>query len=62
MEWVFLVDQMIGLVMLGVTACFAWRAHRNSRWLQEVLTPLVSHLVSLADPDYPGPPPPPPIR
>lgn len=62
MEWVFLIDQLIMIGISSVGAIFAYRAHKNSRWLQEVLTPLVAHIESLVDPDYPKPPDPPPVE
>lgn len=61
MYWVLLADQWL-MIGLGLFTCvLVNRAQKNTRWLQEVLTPLLAHLVSVVDPNYPKPPDPPPI-
>lgn len=59
---ILLVDQAILFVVTCTALLFAYRAQKNARWLQEVLTPLVSHIIQVVDPNYPKPPDPPPVE
>jgi hypothetical protein len=60
--FILVADQFILAVIATVAVIFAYQASRNSRWLQEVVVPLLSHMLTLIDPDYPKPPDPPPIN
>jgi hypothetical protein len=59
--WILVSDQVILAVIASVAVVFAYQASKNSRWLQEVMVPVLSHMLTLLDPDYPKPPDPPAI-
>lgn len=58
---ILMIDQAILFIVTCAALVFAYRAQKNARWLQEVLTPLVTHIIALIDPNYPKPPDPPPV-
>jgi hypothetical protein len=60
--WILVTDQAILAVIATTAVVFAYQGSKNSRWLQEVLVPLLSHMLTLIDPNYPKPPDPPPIN
>lgn len=60
--WILVTDQAVLAVIASAAVVFAYQASRNTRWMQEVVIPLLSHMLTLIDPDYPKPPDPPPIN
>jgi hypothetical protein len=62
MQAAILVLLVVLIVIATGGTLFARSAAKNSRWLQEVITPTVARIVAVVDPSYPAPPPPPPIK
>jgi hypothetical protein len=58
---IMLVCQGVLTAITSAATAFAYRAAKDARWLQEVVVPLLTHMLNILDPQAPKPPDPPPI-
>lgn len=59
--WLVITNQVIMIGITSAACAFAYKAAKDSRWLQEVLVPWMTHISSLIDPNWPKPPDPPQV-